>query len=323
MARKIDVKLILQLRDAGLSKSAIASTRQISRNSVRDVFDIADAKGIRYSDVRGLEDSELYHLFYPEKYANESMYGDPDYEHVHQELKKTGVTLKLLHEEYVERCEQNGEIPMGKTKFNEGYADYTIAHRLTNHVDHKPGERAEVDWSGPTMHYVDFSTGEVITVYLFVGTLPYSQYTYVEPCLNMKMDTFIRCHIHMYEYFGGVPVRTICDNLKTGVVSHPREGEIILTDEYAALGYHYETAIMPAGVRKPKQKASVEGSVGKIATAIIARCRNDVYNSFEDLKRGVSGKLDKFNRDPFQKREGSRYEAFMEERLMALSTMVR
>ena len=314
MARKIDVKLILQLRDAGLSKSAIASTRQISRNSVRDVFDIADAKGIRYSDVRGLEDSELYHLFFPEKYANESMYGDPDYEHVHQELKKTGVTLKLLHEEYVERCEQNGEIPMGKTKFNEGYADYTIAHRLTNHVDHKPGERAEVDWSGPTMHYVDFSTGEVITVYLFVGTLPYSQYTYVEPCLNMKMDTFIRCHIHMYEYFGGVPVRTICDNLKTGVVSHPREGEIILTDEYAALGYHYETAIMPAGVRKPKQKASVEGSVGKIATAIIARCRNDVYNSFEDLKSGVSGKLDKFNRDPFQKREGSRYEVLMEER---------
>ena len=160
-----------------------------------------------------------------------------NYEHVHQELKKVGVTLKLLHEEYVERCERNGEIPMGKTKFNEGYAEFTIANRLTNHLEHKPGECAEVDWSGPTMHY------------LFIGTLLYSQYSYVEPCLNMKMDTFIRCHIHMYEYFGGVPVRIVCDNLKTCVVSHPKEGEIVLTDDYAALGSHYMTAIIPAGVK--------------------------------------------------------------------------
>ena len=252
MARKINVKLIMELRDAGLSRSTIASTRHISRHSVSDVFNIADGKGIRYSDIRALEEQEVYRLFYPEKFANETMYGDPDYEHVHQELKKVGVTLKLLHEEYIERCKRNGEIPMGKTKFNEGYAEFTITNRLTNHLEHKPGERAEVDWSGPTMRYVDISTGELITVYLFVGTLPYSQYSYVEPCLDMKMDTFIRCHIRMYEYFGGVPVRTVCDNLKTGVVSHPKEGEIILTDDYAALGSHYMTAIIPAGVRKPK-----------------------------------------------------------------------
>ena len=263
MARKINVKLIMELRDAGLSRSTIASTRHISRHSVSEVFNIADEKGIRYDDVRSFEESEVYRLFYPEKFANETMYGDPDYEHVHQELKRVGVTLKLLHEEYVERCERNGEIPMGKTKFNEGYAEFTIANRLTNHLEHKPGERAEVDWSGPTMHYVDMSTGELITVYLFVGTLPYSQYSYVEPCLNMKMDTFIRCHIRMYEYFGGAPVRTVCDNLKTGVVSHPKEGEIILTDDYAALGSHYMTAIMPAGVRKPKhyRQKSVIGNL--------------------------------------------------------------
>lgn len=212
MARKINVKLILELRDAGLSRNTIASTRHISRHSVSEVFNIADEKGIAYDDVRTLEESEVYRLFYPEKYANETMYGDPDYAHVHQELKKVGVTLKLLHEEYVDRCKRNGEIPMGKTKFNEGYAEYTLANRLTNHLLHKPGERAEVDWSGPTMHYVDMTTGEIITVYLFVGTLPYSQYSYVEPCLDMKMDTFIRCHTRMYEYFGGVPIRTVCDN---------------------------------------------------------------------------------------------------------------
>ena len=314
MPRKINVKLIMELRDAGLSRSAIASTRHISRHSVSDVFNIADNKGISYSDIRNLEESEVYRLFYPEKYASEIMYGDPNYEYVHTELKKVGVTLKLLHEEYVERCNQSGEIPMGKTKFNEGYAEFTIANRLTNHIEHKPGQRVEVDWSSPTMQYVDGVTGEVIKVYLFVGVLPYSQYSYVEPTLDMKMDTFIRCHIRMYEYFGGVPIRTVCDNLKTGVVSHPKEGEIILTDDYAALGSHYMTAIIPTGIRKPKQKASVEATVGKIATAIIARCRNETYYSFTELKKSVLDKLYKFNHEPFQKREGSRYEVWLEEK---------
>ena len=297
-----------------MSRNSIASTRNISRHSVSDVFRIADEKGIHFKDVRDLDETAAYQLFYPEKHAYETMYGDPDYPHVHEELKKTGVTLKLLHEEYVEKCQAAGEIPMGKTKFNEGYADYTAANKLTNHLDHKPGEKAEVDWSGPTMHYVDTTTGEAITVYLFVGTLPYSQYSYVEPCLDMKMDTFLRCHNRMYAYFGGVPRRTVCDNLKTGVVSHPREGEIVLTDDYAALGSHYLTAIMPTGVRRPKQKASVEGNIGKLATAIIARCRNDIYYSFESLRNSVAEKLRKFNREAFQKRDGSRYEVWLEEK---------
>lgn len=313
MARKIKVKLILQLRDAKLTRSDIASTRHMSRHSVGQVFDIADLKGITYADVRDLDEDEVYRMFFPDKHAEETMFADPDYPHVHEELKKTGVTLKLLHEEYVERCQREGLLPMGKTKFNEGYNQYTIAEHLTNHIEHKPGERAEVDWSGKTMHFLDTTTGEEVQVYLFVGTLPYSQYSYVEPCLDMKMDTFLRCHVRMYEYFGGVPARTVCDNLKTGVVSHPKEGEIILTDDYSALGEYYMTAIMPAGVKKPKQKASVEGTVGKIATAIIAKCRNEDFYSFEDLRKGVSEKLREFNREKFQKREGSRAEVLKEE----------
>ena len=200
---------------------------------------------------------------------------------------------------------------MGYTKYCQGYSEYTIVNKLTNHLEHKPGVAVEVDWSGPTMAYVDTSTGEIVTVYLFVGTLPYSQYSYVEPCRDMKMDSFIRAHIHMYEFFGGVATRLVCDNLKTGVVSHPREGEVVLTADYEALGSHYQTAIMPAGIRKPKQKASVEGTVGKIATAILARLRNETFYSFEDLKAAVAKKLYGFNHESFQKREGSRYDAYL------------
>ena len=146
MARKINVKLILELRDAGMSRSSIASTRKFSRNSVSDVFNIADEKRITFDDVRNMSDEEAYRLFYPDKYVNEIMYADPDYEYVHKELSKVGVTLKLLHEEYVDKCHAENTIPMAKTKFNEGYNEYTAENNLTNHLEHKPGGRCEVDW---------------------------------------------------------------------------------------------------------------------------------------------------------------------------------
>ncbi len=316
MANKINVKLILELRAAGLSRNVIASTRHISKHSVSDVMHISDEKNITYEDVRSLPEETVYRMFYPNKYVVEELYEQPDYEYIHQELKKVGVTLKLLWQEYQDNCQSKEKLPMGYTKFCRGYADHTIANRLTNHLEHKPGVVTEVDWSGKTMSYVDTSTGEIVTVYLFVGTLPYSQYSYVEPTIDMKMDSFIRCHIRMYEYFEGVTTRLVCDNLKTGVVSHPKEGEIVLTADYEALGEHYMTAIMPAGVRKPKQKASVEGTVGKIATAIIAKLRNEIFYSFPELKSAVYKKLYEFNHENFQKREGSRYEAFLDEKIV-------
>lgn len=279
MARKINVKLILELREAKLSRNQIADSRHIARNSVSDVFRIADERGITYSDIRSLTEAEAYCMFYPDRHAVENIYSPPDYEKVHEELKGVGVTLGLLWDEYQSKCKAEGTLPVGRTKFYDGYQDFVLSKSLTNHIDHKPGEKVEVDWSGKTMSYVVRETGEIVPVHLFVGTLPYSQYSYVEGCQDMKMDAFLRCHVHMYQYFGGVPTRTVCDNLKTGVVKHPKEGDIILTQDYESLGLHYMTAIMPTGVRKPKQKPSVEGTVGKIATAIIAKLRNRTFNS--------------------------------------------
>lgn len=107
MARKINVKLILELRDANMSRGSIASTRHMSRHSVAEVFNIADERHITYSDVQGMSEEDVYRLFYPDKYANETMYADPDYAYIHNELKKHGVTLALLHEEYIEKCQKD------------------------------------------------------------------------------------------------------------------------------------------------------------------------------------------------------------------------
>lgn len=126
-------------------------------------------------------------------------------------------------------------------------------------MTHKPGVTVEVDWSGPTMSYVDPDTGRTMTAYLFVATMPYSQKSYVEATSDMRERSWLSCHVHMFEFFGGTPLRIVCDNLKAGVVSHPSNGEVTLNESYLALGEYYSVAIMPAGVKKPKHKASVEG----------------------------------------------------------------
>ena len=132
MARKINVKLILELREAKLSRNTIADSRHIARNSVSDVFRIAEERGITYRDVRSLSEVEVYSMFYPDRHAVENIYSLPDYEHVHNELKKVGVTLYLLWEEYQSNCRSEGTLPVGKTKFYEGYQDFVISRNLTN-----------------------------------------------------------------------------------------------------------------------------------------------------------------------------------------------
>ncbi|MDD5936361.1 MAG: hypothetical protein PUC65_12520 [Clostridiales bacterium] len=134
MANKINVKLILELRDAHMSRNGIASTRHMSRTSVSDFFHIADEKGITYQDIRFLDENEVYRMFYPDKHAVDDLYKDPDYDYIHQELRKTGVTLKLLWQEYKDKCLEDDSISMGYTKFCEGYSNHVTVNKLQKKV---------------------------------------------------------------------------------------------------------------------------------------------------------------------------------------------
>ena len=314
MAGKIRAKLIMELREQNMSRRGIAQTRHMSMDSVCEVFGIAEERGIGWGQVRELPEEEVYRLFYPDRHVRESPFEEPDWDYVHREMAKVGVNLRLLHDEYRERCAREHKVAMGYTRFCEGYGDHVAANNLTKRIQHKAGVSCEVDWSGPTLGkgQVNPVTGEVSRIYLFVGVLPFSQMAYFEPTLDMKERTWLRCHVHMYEYWGGVPERTVCDNLKTGVVKHPREGEIVLNDAYEALGEHYMTAIMPAQVRKPKQKASAGGTVRDAATWVIAELRNEAFATIEDARAAVARCLDAYNAHPFQKREGRRESVYRE-----------
>lgn len=126
-----------------------------------------------------MSDKQLAETLFPAA-VSKPIYKMPDYEYVHKELQKDGVTLNLLWLEYCEACRNNGELPYQSTQFNKNYNDYVVKTNATMHLNHKLGEMMQVDWAGDTAAVIDTDTGEVIPAYVFVASLPYSGYSYVE-----------------------------------------------------------------------------------------------------------------------------------------------
>ena len=158
----------------------------------------------------------------------------PTKEYVHKELQRSGVTLNLLWLEYCDQCRAAGEIPYQSTQFNKYYAEYLAKVNATMHLNHKPGEVMQVDWAGDTAAVIDTDTGEIIPAYVFVATLPYSVYRYVEAFFSMNQELWTAAHVNAYKYFGGVTRIIQCDNLKTGVQKHGKD-EAVLNKSYQDL----------------------------------------------------------------------------------------
>ena len=179
-------------------------------------------------------------------------------------------------------------------------------------IQHKPGDAMEVDWAGDTIPVYDPVTGEPSPAYLFVAVLPCSCFVYAEACADMKTENWLLCHVHAYNYFGGVARLLIPDNLKTGVTSNTRY-ETVLNRSYQELAVHYGTAIVPARVRKPQDKSHAEGSVRFVETWIIAALREQKFFTIGEVRQAVSQKLKELNGRPFKQRNGTRRTAYLEE----------
>ena len=304
---------ILRLNSMNISGRKIAETLHCSRNTVAKTLEAAKKHNISWPLSKEQTDSVLEKLFYSRGKINLSNKRMPDFEYVRKELKKNGVSKKLLWIEYLEQCRISGDEPFKYSQFCHYILQDEIKHRATMHINRKPGEQIEVDWAGDPAYIIDLATGEKIKAYVFVGLLNYSLYTYAEAFINQKENSWIDAHVHMYEYFGGVSKILVPDNCKTAVLHNTGFNKQELNKTYSEMAEHYGTAIIPARVRTPKDKASVEGAVGNISTYIIAALRNQEFFSLEELNAAIWKKLDEFNRLPFQKKEGSRYDLFRQE----------
>lgn len=320
MVRKIKAKLILQLRNQGLSRRAIESAQGISRHSIQAVLDAAERLGLGWDDVAEQSEAEVYAALFPGRGVHESVFAQPDWPRVHTELARVGVTLKLLHQEYVDAAAMV-RATMSYDRFCRLYGDYAAVSGATSRVGHKAGRSIEVDWSGPTMQLLDPTTGEMSKVYLFVACLPFSRYAFVEATLDMRQESWLRAHTAMFEFFGGSVPRLVPDNLKTGVISHPKEGEVVLNDAYREMAAHYSAAVLPGRIRHPRDKSSAENTVAHVATWVIAGLRQETFTSLAQLRLRIREQMDAYNREPFQKRTGSRLSVFTAEELPLLQAL--
>ena len=164
---------ILRLKSLGLNNSQIAESVHCSRTTVINVLKQTAEKGLQYPLPDQMSDEELYNTLFPAA-SGKVKYKMPDYEHVYKELQRDGVTLDLLWREYVDECRLAGELPYQSTQFNKYYNDFCARKSATMHLNHKPGEIMQVDWAGDTTGIIDTDTSELIKVYVFVATLPFS-----------------------------------------------------------------------------------------------------------------------------------------------------
>ncbi len=204
---------ILEMHSQGHSQRSIEASVHCSHQTVRTVLDRAKELNITWPLDDDMSNELLDELFYGKQEGTSASYAPIDYEYIHRELSKKGVTLTLLWQEYCETAYANGEKPYMSTQFGDKYRRWARVTKATMRVTHKPGDTMQVDWAGGTIPYYDSATGEEYKAYLFVAVLPCSGYIYVEACNDMKIENWLMCHVHAYAYFGGVTRILVPDNL--------------------------------------------------------------------------------------------------------------
>lgn len=269
----VNYREILRLDSLGYQQHQIAASIHSSRNTIREVLHASKTKGLTWPLEDTLTNEEILTLLFPAKVEMATKRKEPDYTYIHRELARPGVNLTLLWTEYCSTCNAEGVMPYMYSQFCDKYRHWAQVTKATMRIKHKPGEAMQVDWAGTTLQYQDPVTGELIDVYLFAAVLPCSCYAYAEACDDMKSTNWLMCHVHAYQYFGGVTRLLLPDNLKTGVVKNTRY-DTVLNKSYQEMAEYYETAIVPARVLHPKDKSLAEGTVKFATTWIIAALRN-------------------------------------------------
>lgn len=232
----------------------------------------------------------------------------PDYEEAAKLMAtRKNMTLMFLWNRYKKKCEEEGARFYQYSQYCELYNKWCAENYETAHFDAVIAQKMEVDFAGQTFSMTDPLTGEIMTIVVFVAILPYSQYIYAEGMLSTKEAQWIEVNNHALDYFGGVPALVVCDNCKQAVIVNQDWIEPELNKDYADWADHYGTVILPAKVRKPKFKSSVENAVGILEKGFFHKLEERQYFSLEQFNKDLWKELEALNKEPFKKKEHNRY----------------
>jgi transposase len=306
-------------QEAGLSNRQIARALGISRPSVSQYLSDYRSSGLSYSAVATMSDDELVKILEGVKIEVSERYQDLSvrFEHFVKELKRTGVTLDLLWQEY-KREKPDG---YNRTQFCYHFQVWRETDpELTMHLEHKAGEKMFVDYPGKKLMVYDRATGEGREVELLVAILGASQLTYAEATESQKKEDWIKANEHALRYYGGVPQAIVPDGLKSAVEKSDKY-EPDINPEYADFARHYGTVILPARPHTPKDKALAENAVKIIYQRVFAPLRDRIFYSREELNAAIGERLEVHNHTPFQRMKISRRDLFEQTERHALKPL--
>lgn len=301
---------ILRLAAMGVSQDSIAFSCGCAQSTVSDVLRAAKVRKVSWPLPEEMDDAAIRAVIYPKRSHKSKNKAPIDFEKISIELVKRGMTMSLLWDEYCERALAEGKEPYMYSAFCKEYRTWAQAHDIRMHIKHKPGETIQVDWVGDTACVIDPDTGEIHKVYVFAACLPYSNYLYAEGFYKTDEQAWIDAHTHMFSFFGGSTPILVPDNCKTAVSKNTKES-LIINEQYRHMSEYYGCAVVPARVRKPRDKASIEMGVGLIERKALLALRKRRFMSLEEFNKALIAQVMAINSRPFQKRAGSRESVFL------------
>ena len=287
------IREVLRLHHrVGMSQRAVARSLNLAQGTVSKYLNRTRRAGLTWPLPPELDDDVRLEnrLYPPPSDLPSDERPQPDWAVVHRELRRPGVTLMLLWEEY---CDTTSD-GFSYSWFCERYKQWAGRLKLSLRQVHVAGEKLFVDYSGHTMEVIDGLTGEVLTAQIFVAVLGASNYTYAEATFTQSLPDWIASHVRAFTFFGGAARQTVSDNLKAGI-SRACFHEPMVNRTYADLARHYGTAVLPARPHHPKDKSKVEVGVQIVGRWILARLRNQRFFSLAALNQAIRGLLADLN----------------------------
>lgn len=316
----LDYKNIIIKRYAlNLTYKELADEFGASKSGINDfmrAFEKCDK--LSYPLPEGITNYAIAELVYghaPGSNNRSSEYEQPDFAWTFRQMnERKNMTLVYLWNRYKKECQTKESKPYQYRQFCELYSKWCEENYETIHIQAVIGQKMEVDFAGKTFDLIDKLTGEITSIVVFVAVLPYSQYIYAEGMTSTCEPQWIEVNNHTLDYFGGVPAIVVCDNCKQAVIANRDWIEPDFNKDYAEWAEHNHTVILPAKVRKPKYKSSVENAVGILEKGFFHDLEENCYFSLEQFNQDLWKKLHALNHENFKKKNFSRYEQWEEEK---------
>ena len=302
--------IIIKHNGLNMSGREIAKQLGVSKSGVNGVLSaFKDCKTLGFPLPDGITNYAIAdHIYGPQQPPRgEIEFAVPDFEDVCKAMSsRKNMTLIYLWNRYAQDCKAEGRQPYQYRQFCKLYGRWCTENKESMHFTVVSGQKMEVDFAGKTFQMVDHLTGELLDIVVFVAILPFSQYIYAEGMSTTKEPQWIAVNNHALQYFGGVPAIVVCDNCKQAVIANKDWIAPELNKDYAEWAEYNHTVILPAKVRKPKYKSSVENAVGILEKGFFHDMEDCEYFSLEQFNDDLWTHLEKLNNAPFSKKDHCR-----------------